>query len=123
MIDNIGTCVLGLSPDTLGFILTPTLGGTIVGLLCKAVPLLLGDGEDQLQVLISHGGELGVGTIIAAGFLKLLTVSISLGFGFVGGQIFPLLFAGTCMGTAVNMIVDTVPVLVAFPCCMVALPW
>jgi H+/Cl- antiporter ClcA len=50
-----------------------------------------------------------MGIIVAAGFLKLVTTSVSLGFGFVGGQIFPLVFAGTCMGVVVNMLVERVP--------------
>ena len=103
VIDGFGT-KLGLKEETLGILLTPAIGGTILGLLCKAVPLLIGDGADQLGPIILLQDELGVGNIVATGFLKLVAVAISCGFGFVGGQIFPLLFTGTCMGIVVNMV-------------------
>lgn len=113
---------LGLSKDVLGMILTPTLGGAILGLLCKAVPLIIGDGADQLGPLINLSEDLGVGTIIAAGLLKLVAVALSVGFGFVGGPIFPLIFAGTCLGVVSHLIVPDVPAVVSISSCMVAVP-
>jgi len=58
--------------------------------------------------------------IVACGFIKLVTLSISLGFGFVGGPIFPFIFTGTCMGIVVQMLVEDVPPVIAISCCMVA---
>ena len=111
---------LGISKDILGTIFTPTVGGALLGLLCKAVPLVIGDGADQLGPLITLAEDLGLGVIVAAGFCKLIAVSLSVGFGFVSGPIFPLIFAGTCLGVASHMIVPDVPAVVAISSCMVA---
>lgn len=110
-------------PDRfLGLLLTPVIGGIFVGLLCVAAPLCLSDGAEQIGSVVALGHDLGAGNLIVTMFCKLGTVSISLGFGFVGGQIFPLLFAGTCLGAIANIWVPEVPVLVAVPSCMVAVP-
>mmetsp|Transcript_15516 Transcript_15516/g.33527 ORF Transcript_15516/g.33527 Transcript_15516/m.33527 type:complete len:644 (+) Transcript_15516:142-2073(+) len=113
---------LGLSKDVLGMILTPTLGGAILGLICKAVPLVIGDGADQLGPLINLSEDLGVGTIVAAGLCKLVAVALSTGFGFIGGPIFPLIFAGTCLGVVSHLVVPDVPAVIAISSCMVAVP-
>lgn len=52
----------------------------------------------------------------------MLALGISLGFGFIGGQIFPLIFAGTCAGAAAFLLVDGLPLLVVVPCMLVAVP-
>ena len=56
-----------------------------------------------------------------ATILIFLFISISLGFGFIGGQIFPLVFSGGCLGTAITQITGLSP-LFTLPCCMVAVP-
>jgi H+/Cl- antiporter ClcA len=106
----------------LGMILTPTLGGCLLGLLAVACPLTLGDGSAQLEVLLLHGDKLGLKNLLLSALGKMVAAAIASGFGFVGGQVFPLLFAGSCIGSAANLLVPKVPLLIAFPACMVALP-
>lgn len=113
---------IGIHGDTLPFLLTPTVGGALVGLLTVVAPLILSDGSDQLSVIGRGGEALGVGTLACSAALKLVAVGISLGFGFVGGQIFPFIFAGACVGTAINIVFPSIPILVAYPACMSALP-
>jgi H+/Cl- antiporter ClcA len=107
---------------SLGLLLTPVVGGILVGLLCVLSPLCLSDGADQLSFVISFGRALGAGTIAVAAVVKFLCLSFSIGFGFVGGPIFPFLFTGACVGTVASLIIDGIPVLVAVPACMVAVP-
>lgn len=121
-IDALGQKKLGLPEDVLGTIMTPTIGGIFVGMLCKYDPLLFGDGADQMGPIITLGAELGTSHVVATGFLKLIAVSISLGFGFVGGQFFPLLFAGTCTGVVIHLVIADVPAILSISCCMVAVP-
>lgn len=113
---------LGIPNGILPLLATPTLGGAIVGLLCVASPLILSDGTDQLGVLASGAKSLGVGTLICSAILKLVAVGVSLGFGFVGGQIFPLIFAGCCIGAATNVLFPSVPLLLSYSVCMAAAP-
>jgi H+/Cl- antiporter ClcA len=112
---------LGMGGNTLPFLLTPTVGGALVGLLAVASPLILSDGAEQMGVLFTGAGALGVGTMVCCAALKLLAVGISLGFGFVGGQLFPFIFSGACIGSTVHLIFPTIPLLVAFPACMSAM--
>jgi hypothetical protein len=130
---------------SLGLLLTPVVGGILVGLLCVLSPLCLSDGADQLSFVISFGRALGAGTIAVAAVVKFLCLSFSIGFGFVGmvlvcvilvawimspsltrivlgGPIFPFLFTGACVGNVASLIIDGIPVLVAVPACMVAVP-
>jgi H+/Cl- antiporter ClcA len=79
--------------------------------LMHVVASTFGDGPNKL----------GRDYLIATMFMKILTLSISLGFGFIGGQIFPCIFIGTCAGT-IATIVSGVPIIVTVPCFMVAVP-
>lgn len=121
-IDMLGQKLLGIPEDVLGLILTPTIGGAIVGMLCKYDPLLFSDGSEQLSALIALGSELGTSHLIASLFLKLISAAISLGFGFVGGQFFPLIFAGTCTGVVINILFPDVPAILSVSCCLVGVP-
>ena len=91
----------------LGLLLTPVVGGVLYGLLAVAFPLTLGDGNAQLKVVIAQGRHLGAGALVATGVGKMLCLGVCLGFGFVGGQIFPLIFAGACVGMA--LVVASIP--------------
>ena len=111
-----------ISRTHLGMIATPAIGGSLIGLLAVACPLTLGDGSLQLGGIITHAESLGADTLIVSAIVKLVAVSLSLGFGFIGGQIFPFIFTGVCIGTAAHVLVPDIPLLIAFPACMVATP-
>jgi len=53
---------------------------------------------------------------------KLLALSGALSFGFIGGPIFPLLFVGSTMGTAIHLLFPQLPLGLAVGCMMVAVP-
>jgi len=106
----------------LGMIATPALGGCLVGLLAVACPLTLGDGSAQLNVILLGAKTLGADTLIVSAIVKMVAVSISIGFGFIGGQVFPFIFAGACIGSTAHLLVPQVPLLIAFPVCFTATP-
>ena len=112
--------VSGPKRTYLGMILTPTIGGCLVGLLTVACPLILGDGSAQLAVILNGANDLGATTLILSALAKLLALSISLGFGFIGGNVFPYLFAGACIGSAAHVLVPEIPILVSFAVGMAA---
>ena len=118
-----------LPPWFLGTLLTPAVGGTMVAYLAMAAPLILGDGNSQLGAIVkaavlhnTSGATLDVNTVALTGLAKMAALGISLGFGFIGGQIFPLVFAGACAGAVATMVVPGLPLLVAMPCMMVGVP-
>uniref|UniRef100_A0A7R9V9N5 Chloride channel protein n=1 Tax=Chlamydomonas euryale TaxID=1486919 RepID=A0A7R9V9N5_9CHLO len=123
-IDALGlrACLPGARSRLLGLTLLPAVGGTLCGLLSVAAPLTLGDGSVQLQTVVSEGQSLGATTLVATLFVKMLAMGISSGFGFVGGQIFPVIFMGACAGQLAHVWVPAIPLLVAVPCGVAALP-
>ena len=64
----------------------------------------------------------GVKVLLLTLFAKMFTLAVSLGLGFVGGQIFPCIFIGACAGRCVNLLVPGVPLLLSVCCMMVAVP-
>eukprot|EP00928_Gymnodinium_smaydae_P022020 TRINITY_DN18626_c0_g1_i1.p1 TRINITY_DN18626_c0_g1~~TRINITY_DN18626_c0_g1_i1.p1 ORF type:complete len:560 (-),score=100.45 TRINITY_DN18626_c0_g1_i1:206-1885(-) len=84
----------------LGDVLIPVLGGTLFGLLAVACPLSIGDGNMQMPYLITLGSGYGHTTLLVTAIAKLLALSICNATGFIGGPIFPLVFAGSCAGRA-----------------------
>jgi H+/Cl- antiporter ClcA len=113
---------MGLGSNILGILLTPVIGGILIGLISVAAPLTLADGSAQLNTIMFNGDTLGLGTVIVSGILKILAGGISLGFGMIGGPCFPLLFTGTCLGVASTLIAPGLNPIVAIPTCLAAVP-
>ena len=72
------------------------------GLIGVALPLTLFTGSDQLKRVLQDAGTLGLGLVVAILLAKILAFAVSIGSGFVGGPIFPVLFIGGTTGVAVN---------------------
>ena len=108
-----------LVPFKLGprHILKGLLGGAIIGAIGVLHPETLFWAEHESQTIISHGeeslphawpkvGVLGAYSLenplvlISIGLFKLLAISITVLAGYRGGFIFPFMFAGLSMGTA-----------------------
>jgi H+/Cl- antiporter ClcA len=106
----------------LGKLLSPVIGGVLVGALAVAAPLVLGDGSLQIGTILTRAEEIGVATLIGTGLIKLVAFGISLGFGFVGGPFFPIIFVGACTGSIVHLLVPDVPLVIAYSCCLVGVP-
>ena len=69
-------------------LIMPMVGGLLIGLIGVAFPLTFGDGSLQLRYVVGQGEEFGRDYLIATLFMKMIALGISLGFGFIGGQIF-----------------------------------
>lgn len=99
-----------------------TVGGLLLGLLGMALPITLFLGTDGLSVTTSQAAEIGVGLLIVFVLAKMLALGGALSFGFIGGPIFPLLFVGATLGSAVNLLFPQIPLGLAVGCMMVAVP-
>ena len=86
-----------------------------------ALPLTMFLGSNGLVFVTDNGAAIGVTLIIALVFGKILATAGAISSGFIGGPIFPLLFAGGAAGTAVNLIFPTIPLGLAVGCMMAAL--
>mmetsp|Transcript_52648 Transcript_52648/g.136319 ORF Transcript_52648/g.136319 Transcript_52648/m.136319 type:complete len:265 (-) Transcript_52648:207-1001(-) len=112
-----------LPGGVLGTVLTPAIGGALLGTIAYVQPLTLGDGSEAMKWVVGKGiGNDDVGLILGILGLKVLATSISLGFGFVGGQIFPGVFLGVCAGVATCILIPSGPKLVFITCFMSAVP-
>lgn len=105
------------APKWVGRLLFPTLAGTLHGLLSLYNPYLVGSGIPFVADLIQNHESKKVGWLLSMAFCKALTMSLSLGFGLVGGPLFPMVFVGLCIGLVFS---SFLPVSLAVPCCMCA---
>lgn len=110
------------APLTGHVVLRGVLGGLGLGLLAMAVPLTLFSGASTLPGATSDAAEIGAAVLIVSLIAKLVAMTAAQAFGFIGGPIFPLVFAGGVLGAAVNVIVPDIPVELAVTTGMAALP-
>jgi H+/Cl- antiporter ClcA len=119
MVKIIGRLVAPLNSKP---VIRGVVGGLLLGLLGKALPLTLFLGTDGLSATTSQAAEMGVGLLILFALAKMLALSGALSFGFIGGPIFPMLFIGATLGSAVNLLFPEIPLALAVGCFMVAVP-
>ena len=110
-------CDLIPNPYVLGI-----LGGATVGLIAMALPLTVGAGQSQLGVVIDDPAALGVGLLIIVLLAKMVAMALSLEVGFMGGNVFPLIFMGGTAGTVVYLAFPDMPVALAVSCMLAAVP-
>lgn len=66
--------------------------------------------------------KISVANLVGTLFGKVLSMAVCLGFGMVGGNIFPCIYAGTCAGVLVTRLIPSCPFSLAVPCMMSAVP-
>ena len=103
-------------------ILRGLLGGFLLGLLAFALPITVGLGTNEMVVVSQQAAEIGFGLLLVFALAKLLALSGALAFGFIGGPIFPLLFVGTTVGSAILLLFPQLPIGLALGCLTVAVP-
>jgi H+/Cl- antiporter ClcA len=103
-------------------VLRSTLGGFSLGLLAIVIPSSIGRGTTEMSIVTQQAPQIGVLLLVVFALVKLLALSGALNFGFIGGPIFPLLFVGSCLGAAINLIFPQIPVGLALGCMIVAVP-
>ena len=111
-----------LAPFAGRTVLLPVVGGVVMGLLAVVFPLTLFSGEHEFGTALVEAEHLGAWLLLAVGLAKLLAVATALSTGFVGGPIFPMLFAGGAVGLCVHAAFPGVPVAIAVSCVMAATP-
>ena len=97
-------------------------GGLFLGVMAYLMPLTLFSGSGELKVVIAQGQALGAGLLIAVIVAKMVTFAASLSTGYIGGIVFPMLFLGGTLGMAIHVIIPGIPVGLAVPAAMAAVP-
>ncbi|MGB5953550.1 MAG: chloride channel protein, partial [Ornithinimicrobium sp.] len=89
------------------------LGASLIAAIGFTLPLTMFSGRQELGVILDQGAALG-GVLLAAVVLgKLIAFAISMRWGFFGGPLFPLLFAGAVVGTLLAELIPGLPLVVA----------
>ena len=87
-----------------------------------ALPLTLGSGQAQLGTVVDGASGLGIGLLVAVLIGKMLAMALSLRAGFMGGNVFPLIFIGGTAGVLVHLVFPGVPYALAVSCMLAAVP-
>lgn len=103
-------------------VLRGTVAGLGLGLLAMAVPLTLFSGATTLPVATSQTAALGVAVLVVSLIAKVAAMTAAQSFGFIGGPIFPLVFAGGALGAAVHGMFPDIPLALTVTTGMAAVP-
>lgn len=98
------------------------VGGAVVGLIAVALPLTVGAGQSQLSVVIDNATALGIGLLVVVLLAKMVAIALSLEAGFMGGNVFPMIFMGGMAGTIVYLAFPDIPLALAVSCMLAAVP-
>lgn len=90
--------------------------GVVISIVGYFVPEVLFAGETQIFPMIDNPAQYGVQMLIGLGLLKLVMLGISFKSGYMGGPVFPILFASTMFGLALSLLFPTVPVSIFVLC-------
>lgn len=98
------------------------LGGAAVGAIAMALPLTLGAGQSQLETVVTSLTAWGAGFLILVLIAKMVALAVSLEIGFLGGNVFPMIFIGGLAGVIVSLLIPSIPPALAVSCMLAAVP-
>ena len=114
------------APVWLVSILFPAVAGLVHGLLSAAHPYATGTGLAFFRHAWNAAAQketlLSVGDLCRTACARVLGLSVSLGFGLIGGSILPTVVVGLCVGLALSLSISVLPLSLAVPCCVAACP-
>jgi len=84
-------------------------GGSATALAAVVSPYLLFSGQAEIAPLLERATTLGALVLVGLGLGKLALSSWGVSTAYFGGPIFPLIFAGTCFGLALNLALPVIP--------------
>jgi H+/Cl- antiporter ClcA len=90
-------------------VLRAVAAGAVVGLVGLALPELMFSGEYQVHAIVADPAQYGIAMLVLFAVLKPLLLGLSFKSGYLGGPIFPILFASTMLGLTLHLIFPDVP--------------
>jgi H+/Cl- antiporter ClcA len=93
--------------------------GAIIGAVCYFIPDLMFSGEAQIHAIMANPAQVGVAMLLAMALLKPLLLALSFKGGYLGGPIFPSLFAAVMLALAISVLAPTVPLALLVACASV----
>jgi H+/Cl- antiporter ClcA len=94
--------------------------GVIIGMICYFIPELMFSGETSIHQIINDPARFGIAMLLLMAVLKIVLLALSFKSGYLGGPIFPTLFACTMIGLALSLMLPGIPVGILVMCLEVA---
>ena len=79
-------------------------------------------GSAQLGTVIQNATAFSIGFVAAVLVAKILAVALSLSAGFLGGNVFPMIFIGGTAGVLVHLLIPDIPLSLSVAAMMAAVP-
>ena len=79
-------------------------GGLLLGVSGTVLPLTMFSGEHQISEVTEGAGRLGAVMLLVIAALKLLLTNVCIDSGLKGGNFFPVIFCGVCIGCAMSLL-------------------
>ncbi len=98
---KVATRVLGRFRDDVGRALA---AGVVFSLAGAAAPILMFSGESQVQTVVEHPARYGAALLLVMALAKLALLAVAFRGGFLGGAIFPSIFALVCVALALDLV-------------------
>jgi H+/Cl- antiporter ClcA len=93
-------------------VLRALIAGVIFSIAGVVAPTVMFSGETQVQTVIDEAAGYGFLLLLALALAKLALLAVGFRSGFLGGPIFPIVFASTCVALAVGVLVPALPLTV-----------
>ena len=97
-------------------ILRIAIAGVIIGVICYFLPEVMFTGDREITPILKDPAQYGVALLLFLGVLKLALLALSLKSGFLGGPVFPILFACTMFGLALHLLLPATPLAILVLC-------
>lgn len=81
------------------------LGGVILGGVGIFLPYTMFAGESQMEIIMAEWESMTIAILFLTGFIKLIMGNICFYSGWRGGNIFPIIFSGLCLGYGIAQLV------------------
>jgi H+/Cl- antiporter ClcA len=83
--------------------------GVIIAIVGYFVPEVMFSGEAQIHPILANPLAYGVLVLLGLAILKVLLLGLSFKSGYIGGPIFPTIFASTTIALAISLLFPSVP--------------
>lgn len=90
--------------------------GVLIAIVSYFVPELMFSGEAQIRAIIANPAAYGALVLLGFAIAKILLLALSFKSGYMGGAIFPTLFAATMIALAINLLVPSAPLALLVTC-------
>jgi len=94
--------------------------GAIIAVIVYFVPEVMFSGESEIHTIAANPAAYGVMVLFGFAILKVLLLALSSKAGYLGGPIFPTMFAAIMVALAISMLFPSVPVGLLVTCIVAA---